>query len=265
MITPTKKLPRYLKFAQQMQARIDSGTLMPGDKLPAQRELATQFGTTLMTIRKGLNMLAESGVVRIEHGVGTFVNSPNLEDSDFQLLSFSHTLQERSLSNMVTQPLAAHRAVAHDDARRGLHLPDGAPMAMLERVRLLNGVPFAYQRSYMPADLYAVAEGYTAQSSLYGMLQAAAGRGVTSAKEVLVPVLLSAEKAKLLHAKTGDPAWLSIRISATADGTPIVYDEATLKQEQFVVTLEHFGQRTTCKLQMVDSQSPNMFDYLMDE
>lgn len=265
MSISSKQLPRYLKFAQQLQAHITSGQFLPGDKLPSQRELAEQFGTTLMTIRKGLNILAEDGAIRIEHGVGTFVNSPNLAEDEFQLLSFSHALQQRPLGDTLTRPLETQSNVMHKKAQRGLKLPLNSPVSMLSRLRLLDGVPFAAQQSYLPPSLHGVAEAYTAQSSLYQMLQDATGQPVTMAREVLMPIVLSAEKATLLECQSGDPAWLSIRISATADGTPILYDEAILKHDQFVITLEHSGRRTTCQLKMVDDKSPDIFDYLTEE
>lgn len=265
MIVSTKQLPRYLKFAQQLQAHISSGQYRPNDKLPSQRELAERFGTTLMTIRKGLNILAEEGAIRIEHGVGTFVNSPNLAEDDFQLLSFSHTLQQRPLSDTFTRPLEVRSNVTHLKAQQGLKLTKGTSVSFLSRLRLLDGTPFAYQQSYLPPTLHTVAEAYSPQSSLYQMLHEATGQAVTMAREIVMPIVLSAEQAAQLKSQSGDPAWLSIRISATADGTPILYDEAILKHDHFVITLEHSGQRTTCQLQMVDSQSPDIFDYLTEE
>lgn len=265
MIGSPKQLPRYLKFAQQLQTHINSGQFMPGDKLPSQRELAEQFGTTLMTIRKGLNILAEEGAIRIEHGVGTFVNSPNLADDDFQLLSFSNALQQRPVGDTLTRPLETQSAVMHEKARLGLKLPAEHLPSRLSRLRLLDGVPFAYQKSYLPPSLHTIAESYTAQSSLYQMLQDALDQPVTMAREVIIPIVLTAEQAEKLNSTEGEPAWLSIRISATADGTPILYDEAILKHDHFVITLEHSGQRTTCQLQMVDDQSPDIFDYLTEE
>ena len=265
MIGTSKQLPRYLKFAQQLQAHIQAGQFAPGDKLPSQRELAEQFGTTLMTIRKGLNILAEEGVIRIEHGVGTFVNSPNLAEDEFQLLSFSRALQQRPVGDTLTRPLDVRSDVMHAKAQAGLKLDDRAPVSMLSRVRLINGVPFAFQQSYLPPSLHSVVEAYSAQSSLYQMLQDALGQPVTMAREVILPIVLSADQANYLQAREGDPAWLSIRISATADGTPILYDEAILKHDHFVITLEHSGRRTTCQLQMIDDRSPDIFEYLTEE
>jgi GntR family transcriptional repressor for pyruvate dehydrogenase complex len=52
---------------------IERGALKPGDRLPAERDLATQIGVSRPTIRAGLRTLAAMGVVRSRHGSGTYI------------------------------------------------------------------------------------------------------------------------------------------------------------------------------------------------
>jgi len=46
---------------------------------------------------------------------------------------------------------------------------------------------------------------------------------------------------------------------------PLVYDEAILTQESFVITVEHMGKRTNCQLNMIEESSPDVFTYLLEE
>lgn len=50
-----------------------NGELRPGDKLPAERELADQFGVSRTAIREAMKALTYSGLVVIQPGRGTFV------------------------------------------------------------------------------------------------------------------------------------------------------------------------------------------------
>lgn len=50
-----------------------NGELRPGDKLPAERELADQFGVSRTAIREAMKALTHSGLVVIQPGRGTFV------------------------------------------------------------------------------------------------------------------------------------------------------------------------------------------------
>ena len=52
---------------------IERGALKPGNRLPAERDLATQIGVSRPTIRAGLRTLAAMGVVRSRHGSGTYI------------------------------------------------------------------------------------------------------------------------------------------------------------------------------------------------
>ncbi len=265
MNTTDKLLPRYIKLANQLQHHINEGELVPGEKLPPQRELAEKFGTTLMTIRKALNVLETEGLIRTEHGVGTFVVSPHLQEDQFQLLSLSNEMKQRSFAGAETQVLGIEHDIQHDKAKQALKLPKRSAVSSLARLRIINGVPFAYQQSFLPPQLAQVAQAYTPNASLYDLLQEETGQAITMAKEYLTPLVLSEEQAKLLQCQVGDPAWLSVRISSTQEGVPVVYDEAILKQDYFVITVEHMGRRANCQLKMLDENSPDIFTYLVED
>lgn len=260
-----KFLPRYIQFANQIQTQISSGSLLPDEMLPPQRQLAEQFGTTLMTIRKAINVLEEEGMLRSEHGVGTFVARPDLPEDEYQLLSFSSQMSQSPSQRAKTQVLKVEAKVEHEKARQALRLSKRSNVCLLERLRLRNEGPFAHQRSYLPSRFASVLKKYAADSSLYALLQKELGQPMTTAKEYVQPIVLTAEQANLLKGKRGDPAWLSVRISSNQAGVPLVYDEAILKHDSFILTIDHTGKRTNYELKMVDENSPQPFEYLLHD
>jgi DNA-binding FadR family transcriptional regulator len=73
-----KALPSKRAFdeiADQIKNLIYSKTLKPGDKLPPERELASQFGTGRMAVREALRLLEQSGLITVKQGSegGAFV------------------------------------------------------------------------------------------------------------------------------------------------------------------------------------------------
>ena len=52
---------------------IERGQLRRGDRLPAERDLATHIGVSRPTVRAGLRALAAMGVVQSRHGSGTYI------------------------------------------------------------------------------------------------------------------------------------------------------------------------------------------------
>ncbi len=53
------------------------GDLIPGDRLPPERELAERFGVGRNSIREALRELNMLGLVASRHGEGTFVGTPD--------------------------------------------------------------------------------------------------------------------------------------------------------------------------------------------
>ena len=60
-------------FVQMMQAKILSGELKPGDRLPPERELAVQVGISRGSVNQGILDLERMGFLRIVPRKGTFV------------------------------------------------------------------------------------------------------------------------------------------------------------------------------------------------
>ncbi|MEA5069182.1 MAG: GntR family transcriptional regulator [Christensenellaceae bacterium] len=63
----------YHRVYNALKARIASGELKPGGKLPGEKELTDAFSVSGITVKKALNMLAEQGLVVRIPGRGTFV------------------------------------------------------------------------------------------------------------------------------------------------------------------------------------------------
>ncbi|MEO7062037.1 MAG: FCD domain-containing protein [Lapillicoccus sp.] len=56
------------RIVDQIEARITSGELLPGQRLPSERDLVVQFGAGRSTIREALRVLEAGGLVRSRPG-----------------------------------------------------------------------------------------------------------------------------------------------------------------------------------------------------
>src|SRR2546430_1766029 len=68
-----QRAPHYLRIYRELKRQIESGQLVPGVQLPAQRELSQTFNVTLMTLRQAMQLLGQEGLIPPRHGRGTFV------------------------------------------------------------------------------------------------------------------------------------------------------------------------------------------------
>ncbi|WP_176787843.1 PLP-dependent aminotransferase family protein [Roseospirillum parvum] len=74
--------PLYQRLAQAITAAVADGTLPPGCRLPAQRDLAWRLGVTVGTITRGYGEARRLGVLSGEVGRGTFVRGEAAPDLD---------------------------------------------------------------------------------------------------------------------------------------------------------------------------------------
>ena len=255
--------PLYLRIADKIRQQITSGALSINEKLPSQSELAKRFNTTRMTVRQSLRMLEEDYLIKTKHGSGTVVISPNVKEDDFRISGFSNEMEESSLI-VDTNLLKANLQVEHPEACQALDLLTGTKLSMLERLRLIEGNPIVLQRSYLPPWLQQIVRDFTPKKSLYDQLSEHANQVVTITREVLQAIVLSEEVAVYLKRKTGDPALLSLRISQNRNGIPVVYDEAIIAGDHFVILTERIGRRATYQFNIYSRKIKSIFDFLLE-
>lgn len=97
----------YETIVDQLNEFFLNSEVKPGDKLPTERELASQFKVSRTSIREALHLLAMSGIIEVRQGGGSFVKT-----TEFQLLhgKLSATLIKAE-KNHVYEMLEVRRAL----------------------------------------------------------------------------------------------------------------------------------------------------------
>lgn len=65
--------PPYQQISADLRRRIRKGDPAAGDKLPSNKALAGQYGTSTETIRRALRVLTDEGLIKAHSTMGTFV------------------------------------------------------------------------------------------------------------------------------------------------------------------------------------------------
>jgi DNA-binding GntR family transcriptional regulator len=71
--SPGRPQLEYRRIAEEIAARIESGSYAAGSKLPREQALAEEFGVAYGTIRRAMDVLRERGLIITAWGKGTFV------------------------------------------------------------------------------------------------------------------------------------------------------------------------------------------------
>lgn len=70
---PDSVVPLYVQAADYVAARIAGGELRPGQRLPAERDLAIEWGIGYQTARRAVQELKDRGLIVSRVGKGTYV------------------------------------------------------------------------------------------------------------------------------------------------------------------------------------------------
>jgi GntR family histidine utilization transcriptional repressor len=65
--------PLHSRIRSDIEQRIMSGSLNPGDRIPFEHELMAQYGCARMTVSKALSALADAGLIVRRRRAGSFV------------------------------------------------------------------------------------------------------------------------------------------------------------------------------------------------
>jgi GntR family transcriptional repressor for pyruvate dehydrogenase complex len=86
---------RTVMVVDHIRALIEQGTLQPGDRLPPERDLARTLKISRASLRTGLGYLTAMGVMKVRHGVGTFIadGPAKFSDASMSLMGVLHGFQ----------------------------------------------------------------------------------------------------------------------------------------------------------------------------
>lgn len=121
---PIKKRRVFEEVCSQIRARIYEESLRPGDKLPAERELAQQLGVGRAAVREALRALESAGILMLLKGKtgGAFIqhlDSEIMSTSMRDMISLGKVplddlVETRVLMNDMVIPLVCKRATDED-------------------------------------------------------------------------------------------------------------------------------------------------------
>lgn len=98
-----KNKPKYLEISKEIIAKIESGELQPGDKIPSENELIHIYGISNTTARKSLLEMEAQGWVRRIKGKGTFVLNRSPDMHLTRILGSFHAMRESFNDNLIRE------------------------------------------------------------------------------------------------------------------------------------------------------------------
>ncbi len=232
------------------QLKADIYTKYPlGSFLPPELELMQIYNTSRTTIRRAVSILKDEHILDVRQGRGTQVL---LENYSYQKdPPFFHNVSSIE-SNYLIDQKDNHFKVegcivdiipATKDISNHLNIPMGTLVYRLERIQVLNDIPYAFIKNYIRCDLTPGLEQYSGQSdkigNLYRLMQAKYGVVFATGKENISTQLCSLFDSKILGTKPGMPLLYLQRTAFTTTHEVMEYAERLIRPDilNFEVTM----------------------------
>jgi GntR family transcriptional regulator len=149
-------LPLYAQLAERLSGAIRGRrTAFAGAVLPSEAQIMAHFGVSRPTVRQAMAQLVNVGMVTRSRGRGTFVAAERVNHD----VSLAFEDEMRAARKSVRFQLLSREEVRPGPAeQKALGLDVEATVLRIERLRFLDGEPFAHELRSIPA---AVAAGIT--------------------------------------------------------------------------------------------------------
>ena len=179
-MTPTQNtphaLPIYVQIAELLTRDIVAGRLIDGERLPPEREMATELGVSVGTLRKALAAMTEKGLIERVHGSGNYVRAGGDTGTVYAMFRLE-LLEGGGLPRAQILSLTA------------MDKPDDLPQfgtsaraTRIRRLRRLNETIIAVEEIWLDADAGLVDESAMSES-LYATYRKSLGLWITRAED----------------------------------------------------------------------------------
>ena len=217
----SSSLPLYQQLQRALRQAIESRILSPDDALPPERDLATDFSVSRITVRKAIDGLVSEGMLVRRQGSGTFVCA-RVEKNFSKLTSFSEDMRARGRTPR-SGGLRRSAGTVTPEESLPLRSSPGTPVYRFHRIRFADDAPMSIE--YATVLAFSLPSLESVESSLYQALELTGNRPVRALQR-LRAVLFTTEQAELLQAKERDPGLLVERLGFLKDGSAVEFSQS---------------------------------------
>lgn len=225
------------RIAAELTAAISNGTYQPGQRLPTEHSLASQFGVNRHTIRRSLSNLCSQGLLRVIQGSGTYV-----EDFAVDLLLTKRTRLHQSLEQAGLkgglQMMKSQAMVANADLAQKLKVPVRSRLLLMQTSGEAMNSPLGISERYFPLPRFAGIDTIVLQTgSITAAFKACGVADYTRLTSRITADMPNAELAGLLKQPATRPVLLVESVNVDMQGVPIEFAKTWFAGDRVSLTV----------------------------
>jgi GntR family transcriptional regulator len=221
-----------------LREQIDQGIYTADEQLPSESQLVESFDVSRITIRRALQTLEGEGMIYRRQGLGSFVRGDRVSQGLVRLTDFAEDMAAAGL-----EPSSVLIHHGGDEARgrvaEELAVEEGHRVIRLDRVRLADGEPIAFDRTWLTAFYSQLLEGRDlTKETIYSILEQEYRIPVVRGKFRIEAVNAPADIGQHLSVPWGRALLLIERTSCTEAGRTVYYQQRYYRSDRVAYDLE---------------------------
>lgn len=242
---PNRSFPLYYQLENILRTRIESGEVLPGQRLPTEQELSRDYKLSRATVRQALAALVSEGLLYRKQGKGTFVTEKAQQVRSVKLTGFTEDLLHQGHRPEV-QVLERKRIPAPDAVAHHLHVAPGAHVVRFKRLRRAAGDVLSLVINYvLPEFGEKITEQDLAEHGMLRLLEEKVKVPLGTVRHAAEAIRAEAEIAHLLEINPLDPVLYIESLVRSAEGHPVEVANSFFRADRYRYTVELVWSRPT--------------------
>jgi GntR family transcriptional regulator len=229
--------PRHEQISDWLREQIEEDAYSVDEKLPSEKELGEKFDVSRVTVRRALQTLESEDYIYRRQGLGSFVKERRATPGLVRLTDFAQDMAQAGLEATSQVEHHAPEAPPPDVAVR---LDTDADKVMrLDRLRLGDGQPVAFDRTWLPLFYAQLLEDHDlSQQTIYGILETEYDIPVLRGRYRITATNAEAAVAGPLGMDEGEAVLLIERLSLTESDKPVYFQRRYYRSDKVAYELE---------------------------
>lgn len=236
-IDPTSPIPLYQQLRDRLRLLLIEGWPRT-QPIPSERQIMQMTGLSRMTVRQAITELVHEGMLRRDHGRGTFIADSRIRRTLTGHATFRDVVQRQG--SVPSTSVVRQRTVEANGAQATvLQIEPEEELLDLVRVRLIDDEPVMVDYTLIPLRLCPGLIDADLSGSLYEHLAGVCHVPAQRSFDTIEAVAAMGEVASLLRVSEGAPLLLMRRMARTIDDIPLEITDEYVRPDLCLYRVEN--------------------------
>ncbi|MBL4631820.1 MAG: GntR family transcriptional regulator [Paraglaciecola sp.] len=229
--------PLYKQVEEHVTQLIVEQRWKPGEMLPNEFQLASEFSVSQGTVRKALNSLTAAQILTRKQGIGTFVSEHTGHHSLYRF--FPLIADGKSPELPKAELISVETHLATKQVAQALELEPKTKVIVLSRRRILNNEFCIAETIYLPYKYFSILEKKPeVPHTLYHFYQTQFNLTVRNTRDSIKAVLATKKDAEMLDINEGEPLLEVTRVTHSLDNKAIEFRLSRCRSDNYHYLVE---------------------------